>query len=300
MLRFLFSTSSLKSSSKKNIGSDDHEQLDIVPATINVIRHKRLKYACPCCEGHIVTAKKPKLPIEKSIASPGLLAFIAVQKYGDALPLYRQSEMFKRIGIDLDRTNMANWMVTCGELVQPLINLLIEHLHKQTYLHLDETPLQVLDEPGKAAQSKSYMWVMAHDGEQPACIFHYADSRGQQIPLNLLSAENTAIMVDGYEGYQKACDDYGITRLGCWAHARRKFKEAQDLQKKGKTGKADQALAFIRRLYAIEKRIKDEPPDERFAIRHKEAAPVLKKLKDWMEKSLHTVCSGQVKPDTFL
>ncbi|WP_019606540.1 IS66 family transposase, partial [Teredinibacter turnerae] len=102
-------------------------------------------------------------------------------------------------------------------------------------------------------------------------------------------AENTAIMVDGYEGYQKACDDYGITRLGCWAHARRKFKEAQDLQKKGKTGKADQALAFIRRLYAIEKRIKDKPPDKRFAIRHKEAAPVLKKLKDWMEKSLNTV-----------
>ncbi|WP_339084305.1 IS66 family transposase [Teredinibacter turnerae] len=276
-------------STLKNIGSDDHEQLDIVPATIKVIRHKRLKYACPCCEGHIVTAAKPKQPIEKSIASPGLLAFIAVQKYGDALPLYRQSEMFKRIGIELDRTNMANWMVTCGELVQSLINLLIEHLHKQTYLHLDETPLQVLDEPGKTAQSKSYMWVMAHDGEQPACIFHYADSRGQQIPLNLLSAENTAIMVDGYEGYQKACDDYGITRLGCWAHARRKFKEAQDLQKKGKTGKADQALAFIRRLYAIEKRIKDKPPDKRFAIRHKEAAPVLKKLKDWMEKSLNTV-----------
>ncbi|WP_026225138.1 IS66 family transposase [Teredinibacter turnerae] len=81
-------------------------------------------------------------------------------------------------------------------------------------LHLDETPLQVLDEPGKTAQSKSYMWVMAHVGEQPACIFHYADSCGQQIPLNLLSAENTAIMVDGYEGYQKACDDYVITRLG--------------------------------------------------------------------------------------
>ncbi|TVZ37641.1 transposase [Alteromonadaceae bacterium 2753L.S.0a.02] len=276
-------------STLKNIGSDNHEQLDIVPAKVTVIRHKRLKYACPCCEGHIVTAAKPKQPIEKSIASPGLLAFIAVQKYGDALPLYRQSEMFKRIGIELDRTNMANWMVKCGELVQPLINLLIEHLHKQTYLHVDETPLQVLDEPGKTAQSKSYMWVMAHDGEKPACIFHYAEGRGQQVPVNLLSAENTAIMVDGYEGYQKACNDYGITRLGCWAHARRKFKEAQDLQKKGKTGKADQALAFIRRLYAIEKRIKDEPPDKRFAIRHQEAEPILNKLKDWMEKSLHTV-----------
>ncbi|WP_284284791.1 IS66 family transposase, partial [Marinibactrum halimedae] len=111
----------------KNIGSEDHEQLEIIPAKIKVIRHRRLKYACPCCDQHIVTASKPKQPIEKSIASPSLLAFVATQKYADALPLYRQSEMFKRIGIHLDRTNMANWMIQCGKLVQPLINLLIEH-----------------------------------------------------------------------------------------------------------------------------------------------------------------------------
>ena len=91
------------------VGSDDHEQLDIIPAQIKVIRHKRLKYACPCCEQHIVTARKPKQPIEKSIASPGLLAFVATQKYADALPLYRQTEIFKRIGIALDRSNLANW-----------------------------------------------------------------------------------------------------------------------------------------------------------------------------------------------
>ncbi len=94
----------------KMIGSDDHEQLDIIPAQIKVIRHRRLKYACPCCDQHIVTAKKPKQAINKSIASPGLLAFVATQKYCDALPLYRQSNMFKRIGIELDRTNLANWM----------------------------------------------------------------------------------------------------------------------------------------------------------------------------------------------
>nr|WP_246439077.1 transposase [Teredinibacter franksiae] len=126
------------------IGSEDHEQLEIIPAKIKVVRHKRLKYACPCCDNHIVTAGKPKQPIEKSIASPSLLAYIAVQKYADALPLYRQSEIFKRIGIELDRTNMANWMVKCGELTQPLINLLIDYLHKPPYIHMDETTLQVL------------------------------------------------------------------------------------------------------------------------------------------------------------
>jgi transposase len=248
-----------------------------------------LTYACSCCESHIVTATKPKQPIEKSIASPGLLAYVAIQKYADAMPLYRQSDMFKRIGIDLDRANMANWMVKCGELVQPLINLLIDHLHRQPYLHLDETTLQVLDEPGKAAQSKSYMWVMTGSQHPPACVFHYADNRGQQVPLQLLSEDNTAIMVDGYEWYQKACDDYGIIRLGCWAHARRKFKEAMDVQPKGKTGKANQGLAFIQKLYAIERRIKDEPPDSRYAIRQAEAKPILDDLKEWMEKSLLAV-----------
>lgn len=104
-----------------------------------------------------MTASKPAQPIEKSIASAGLLAFIVVQKYADALPLYRQSEIFKRIGIELERHNLANWMVKCGVLIQPLINVLIDHIHQHTVLHMDETPVQVLDEPGKAAQSKSYM-----------------------------------------------------------------------------------------------------------------------------------------------
>lgn len=273
----------------KPIGSEDHEQLEIIPAKIKVVRHKRLTYACPCCDNHIVTAAKPKQPIEKSIASPSLLAYIAVQKYADALPLYRQSEMFKRIGIELDRANLANWMVKCGELLQPLINLLIEHLHQQPYIHMDETTLQVLEEPGKTAQSKSYMWVMASTGSQSACVFHYADNRSQQIPLDLLSADSTAIMVDGYEWYQKACDTYGIKRLGCWAHARRKFKEAQALQPKGKTGKADLALSHIQKLYAIEASIKDEPPDKRYATRQQEAKPILDKLKTWLDKSLLTV-----------
>lgn len=273
----------------KPFGSEDHEQIEIIPAQINALVHKRLKYTCPCCNQHIVTAEKPKQPIEKSIAGPGLLAYIATQKYADALPLYRQTELFKRIGIEIDRTNMANWMIKCGQLVQPLINLLIDRLHMQPYIHMDETTLQVLDEPGKTAQSKSYMWVMASTGEEPVRIFHYADNRGQRVPLELLSTDNQAIVVDGYEWYQKACDNYGITRLGCWAHARRKFKEAQALQKKGKTGKSDQALAFINKLYAIERKTKDDPPDKRHQVRQEMASPILENLKTWLDKSLLNV-----------
>ena len=273
----------------KVIGSEDHEQLDIIPAQIKVLLHKRLKYACPCCDQHIVTAKKPKQPIEKSIASPGLLAHVAVQKYCDALPLYRQSEIFKRVDIHLDRSNLANWMVRSGELIQPLINLLIDHLHQEKVLHLDETTLQVLDEPGKTAQSKSYLWLMASFNEKPATVFHYAPTRNQSVPQELLSSSISAIMVDGYEGYQKACDQYDIKRLGCWAHARRKFIDAQKLQKKGKTGKADRALAYIQKLYIFEKKVKGEPPDKRYEYRQQHAKPILEKLKSWTYKSLLTV-----------
>jgi transposase len=268
------------------IGSEDHEQLDIIPAQVKVLRHCRLKYACSCCHQHIVTASKPRQPIEKSIASAGLLAYVAVQKYCDALPLYRQSAIFSRLGIRLDRANLANWMIKVGELVQPLINLLHEHILEQPLVHMDETTLQVLNEPGKTPQSRSYMWLLACFHQQPVMIFHYATTRHQSVPLEQLSTDTQALMVDGYQGYQPACDDYDILRLGCWAHARRKFVEAKRQQLKGKTGKADQALAFIQKLYAIERHITDEPPDQRLSIRQQQAKPVIDKLQAWLEQSL--------------
>lgn len=132
-------------------------------------------------------ADTPKQPIEKSIASPSLLAFVATQKYVDALPLYRQSEMFKRIGIELDRTNLAIWMVKSGELIQPLINLLHEHICQQPIVHMDETTVQVLEEPGKTAQSKSFMCCIGHFEDKPAVIFDYDPSRSQSVPERLLT-----------------------------------------------------------------------------------------------------------------
>jgi transposase len=268
------------------IGSDDHEQLEIIPAQVKVIKHIRKKYACPCCKTYVITASKPKQAIEKSIAGPSLLAYIATNKYCDGLPLYRQSELFKRIGIELDRTNFANWMVKCGELTQPLINLLQEHALEQPVIHIDETPVQVLNEPGKTAQSKSTMWVIVSTGQHPVRLFHYAPTRSQTVPMNLLNQTGQAIMVDGYEGYQRACDHYAIQRLGCWAHCRRKFIDAQKLQPKGKTGKADQAIAFIQHLYRIEQHTKDQPPDERHRIRQQQSKPIIDKIKAWLEKSL--------------
>ena len=271
----------------KAIGEDTHEQLDIVPVKIHVIRHVHKKYACPCCKQYIVTAKKPKQPIEKSIAAPGLLAYISVNKYCDGLPLYRQVEVLKRSGIELDRTSMANWMIKCGDLVQALINRIQDTLLEQPFLHMDETPVQVLKEEDKAAQSKSYMWVMSSKGgSSPAVLFNYSPSRSGEVPKTLLGDFSGALMVDGYEGYQSVCNENSIIRLGCWAHARRKFVEAQRNQPKGKSGKADMALSFIQKLYAVEKTARESSIEERYRLRQEKSQPLLDKLKKWLDKTL--------------
>jgi transposase len=245
---------------------------------------------CP----HDGMAAKPRQPIEKSIASPGLLAFVAVQKYDDALPLYRQSEMFERIDIALERTSLARWMVSCGALVQPLINLFTEHILRQAVVHMDETTLQVLDEPGKAPQSQSYLWLLAAFGTAPALVFHYAPTRSQAVPRELLGPQVSALMVDGYAGYNSVCAEYGITRLGCMAHARRRFVEAKAAQPKGKTGRADQALAYFQKLYALEAACRELPADERYRVRQAQAWPVLEQLKRWRDKTLLQVPPSSV------
>ena len=195
----------------------------------------------------------------------------------DALPLYRQIESFKRIGIALDRSTLADWMKKCGLILQPLINLIHEKILEQKYLHMDETVVQVLNEPNRAAESQSYMWVLR--STLPTCaavLFQYEPTRNGSVPSLLLHDFDGALMADGYSGYNAVCNKNNIMRLGCsatapcvalppesiqsWAHARRKSIETQKIQPKGKTGKADQGLAFIQSLYRIEQTLKTQQP----------------------------------------
>ena len=281
------------------IGDKVSEQLDIVPMKIQVIRHIRKQYACPCCEGMIKTAAKPKQAIEKSQASAGLLAYIATAKYADGLPLYRQSSILKRCDISLDRTTMANWMIRCGQLVQPLINRIEERLLEQPYVHIDETPVQVLNEAGKAAQSKSYMWVRcAGPPGQQMVLFDYDPSRSGSVPKRLLADYQGAIMADGYAGYDALCREQGIKRLGCWAHARRRFVEAAKVAgKKRKNNKAEYALKLIAQLYVIEKQPKQETADtdRRYRQRQARSRLVIDKLHEWLDQT-----QPQIAPKTAL
>jgi transposase len=275
------------------IGHESHEQLEIIPAKVQVLQHNRLKYACSCCGNHLAIASKPAQPIEKSIAAPGLLATIAVQKYADALPLYRQAEIFKRINLELDRATLANWMIKCGQLIQPLINLLHEKMIEESILHMDETRVQVLSEPDRKAQAQSFMWVLR--STMPTCaavLFHYEPSRAGKVVNDLLEGFSGALMVDGFPGYNRFCENNNIIRLGCWAHARRKFIEAQQKQPKGKTGKADQALAYIQQLYRIEQSIKEKTSEEKFDTRQRESQPIIDKLQAWLITSKEKVPPG--------
>ncbi len=171
----------------KVIGEEVSEQLDIIPAKIQVLRHIRLKYACPCCAAHVKTATLPEQPIPKSNASAGLLAYIAVSKFQDALPLYRQATLFQRIGVELARGTLAAWMMRSGALIQPLINLMREHIDHYDLQQIDETTVQVLKEAGKKAETQSYMWVQrGGPPQQPVILFTYAATRGKTVAEDLL------------------------------------------------------------------------------------------------------------------
>lgn len=200
-------------------------------------------------------------------------------------------EIFKRIGVELDTTTLANCMIRCGALVQPLINLLHERLLEQRMLHADETRVQVLHEVGRAAEAQSFMWLLrSTQNNCAAVLYRYEPTRSGKAATELLRDYGGALMVDGYSGYNAVCEQQFITRLGCWAHARRKFIEAQKIQKGGKTGKADQAIALIQQLYAIEKLTKEKTAEEKYRIRQAQSLPLLEKIKVWLDKSItHTL-----------
>ncbi len=285
------------------MGEETSEQLDIIPAKICVLHHRRLKYACPCCHQHVVTAALPAQPIPKSQASAGLLAFVATAKFVDGLPLYRQSTQFERIGFEASRQTLARWMVQCGELVQPLINLLRDRLLESAYIRMDETTVQVLKEPGRTAQSTSYLWVQqSGERDNPVVLYDYAPSRAGAVPMALLGSFNGYLQTDGYAGYHAVVAANGITPLYCWAHARRYFIEALKvlglnpnklpLKAPDKARRPLKALGFIRHLYALEHRVREQTSAERLAVRQAESVPVLNELHAWLVATLSKVVPG--------
>ncbi|WP_454833680.1 IS66 family transposase [Pseudomonas lini] len=271
---------------KHAIGEETSEQLEIVPMQIRVIKHIRKVYGCRGCETAPVTADKPAQLIEKSMASPSVLAMLLTTKYVDGLPLHRFEKVLARHGVDIPRQTLARWVIQCCEHFQPLLNLMRDRLLESPIVHCDETRVQVLKEPGRDPTSQSWMWVQASGPpERPVILFDYTTSRAQEVPLRLLGDYRGYLMTDDYAGYNALSAQPGIERLACMAHVRRKFVDAQKVQPKGKTGRADVALTMINKLYGIERDLKEMTDEQRFAGRQEQSLPVLAQLKSWLEKT---------------
>jgi len=276
------------------IGRETSEQLEFIPARVERVRHVRPKYACPACKEGVRIAPMPKLPVPKSIATPSLLAQVATSKYVDALPLYRQEKIFARLGIDVSRATLAHWMVRMGDLVEPLVDRILQEIRSGALVQADETPFQVLKEPGKRAQSQSYLWALrGGPSEHPLIFYDYDPSRSGEVPKRLLRGFEGYLQTDGYEGYTAIGQEPGIVHVGCWAHTRRKFDEAlrgQPRSKKGakktaKASKARQALSMIQELYRIERSLRDTSAEERYTARLERSQPVLARLRSWLDAS---------------
>jgi transposase len=282
-------------SSLSRIGEEVSERLDIVPARVRVIKHIRYKYACKGCEGvesvggAVKIAALPPQMIPQGIATEGLLAFILISKFADALPFYRQEKIFERLGVEIGRATMANWAIHAGQRCKPLIELLWREILSGPVINMDETPVQVLNEPGRANTSKSFMWVFrGGEVEHPAVLFRYDPSRSGQFLLKDLENYSGYIQTDGYQGYDALGNRSGIIHMGCWAHVRRKFVDVVKgrVKNEKKKGHADVALEYIQQLYAIEKSAdlqKISVPD-RYQLRQEKAKPLLKQIKELLEE----------------
>lgn len=282
------------------IGEEVSERLCIIPAQYYVERTLRKKYACKTCEEGVKTAALPPQLLPKTNASPSLLAYLVVAKYMDSLPLYRLAQIFKkRMGVELPSSTQARWMIRVSEKIEPLMGLLRRHLlTKSELIHMDETTLQVNREVGREAHLKSYMWVQkGGPPDQPVVLFNYSTGRSAQVPKALLGDYSNILVTDGYAAYNAVVKDNQLIHSGCWAHARRKFKDAKVVQAKGKVGKADWIINQIQKLYAIETLAKNNQWDAATHLEHRKTTSqaILSTIREWLDKSLsHTLPKGKL------
>jgi transposase len=281
---------------KSRIGEEVSEQLDYIPARVQVIKNIRYKYACKNCEGTeddgptVSIARMPEQIIPKSIATPGLLAHILTAKFADALPFYRQEKQFSRIGIELPRATMCNWTMKILDVCGIILDMMKKSVCKSPVINIDETPLKVLKESGR---SKSYMWVFKGTPRgKPVILYQYHPSRSGDVPAEFLKDYKGIVQTDGYSGYKFLENNKNITHVGCWAHARRKFIEVTKAAGKNSSpGNAGTALKYISKIYKIEKQAREQnlSPDELYIKRQSEAVPIFEEFRKWIDHTIEKV-----------
>jgi transposase len=272
------------------IGETVSEMLDHVPARTRVLRIRRPKYGCRAC-GTIHQAPAPDRPIAKGLASPGLLAHVLVSKYCDHTPLYRQTQIFARHGVEIDRSTLANWVGGACWWLEPLQARLAAHVFGSSKIFADDTPIPVLD-PGRGRTKTGRFWVYTRDDrpwagpDPPAAVYFYSADRKAERPASHLEGFRGILQVDGYAGFERLTTGGTITLAACWAHTRRKF---YDLHEATGSPIAAEALRRIGELYAIEKAIRGRSAEERQSVRNNQSRPLVVAMKPWLETELGRV-----------
>jgi transposase len=274
----------------RRIGEEVSEQLDCVPAQFFVLRHIRGKYACACCQT-IQAAPMPAQMIDKGIPAAGLLAQVVVAKHDDHLPLYRQSEIYARSGVQIPRSSMAQWIGICGVRLAPLADALKDFILGHHVVHADETPVPLLA-PGRGKTKKAYMWVYRTTNfmAQRAVLFDFCNSRSGEHPRRMLTDFGATLVTDDYSGYH-ALHARGVTAAFCMAHARRKLFEAH---KDNASQIAGKAVTLIAKLYEIEREARDLEPEARRLLRQQRAKPIAEALHAWLTNQRQALAKADV------
>jgi len=265
-------------------------ELKLVPAQAKIVQHARIVYGCRNCEKNgievpIKTAEAPKPVIEKGLASPSAVAYVMTLKFVEGMPLYRQEQHHARMGIELSRGVLSNWMLKGSEWLDLIYGRLKQKLLEQGILHADETTIQVLKELGRAAETESFMWLYRTGCiGPPIVLFEYQPTREGEHPRKFLAGFKGYLHVDGYAGYN---DIPNVILTGCWAHLRRKFDEAlkglsPKLRRTNGT-KSREALDQINKLFAIERELKQVSPEERLKARDLRSRPVVEGFRKWLD-----------------
>lgn len=276
-------------------GETISEVLDYVAASLRVVRHVQPRFTCKGCDTD-VRATMPSLPIERGKPGPGFIAHVLVAKYCDHLPLYRQSAIYAREGVDLSRSTMADWIGKASTLLEPLVARVRDHVFAADPLHGDDTPVPVL-EPGKGKTKTGRLWTYVRDGgpwgddTPPAVCYFYSPDRKGEHPKSHLATFSGTLHADGYAGFRdlyvasKINEPARIQEAACWAHVRRKFFDLSAASA-GTHPIAEETLSRIGQIYDIENAIRGAPPDQRKTIRQKQTKPKVEALRQWWDKML--------------
>jgi transposase len=271
----------------RHLGQDVSETLEYIPASFKVIRTVRPKLSCACCS-RIVQEPAPHRPIDRGLAGPALLAHVLVAKYADHLPLYRQSEIYAREGIELDRSTLADWVGGVSRTLRPLVNALNKYVLSAEKLHGDDVPVPVL-EPGNGKTRTGRLWTYVRDdrpagSEAPSAVwFAYSPDRKGEHPAGHLKNYGGILQADGYAGFKQLYEKGNIVEAACWAHVRRKF---HDLYQAHRSPIAREALERIAQLYGIEKDIRGRSPAERKEVRQVRSGPLLESMHAWLKATM--------------